>query len=103
MGRRRNEGLLESLGSLPWPVGIVFGLLGFGIFRWGLGWYASSAGGRIGEAFGKLVLSGSLEPIAWLFFAIGFIGAGMSAYRTRDRARDKRQQDRSASEIVFGH
>jgi restriction system protein len=87
MGRRRNEGLLETLGSLPWPVGIAFGLLGFAVFRWGVGWYASSAGGRLGDAFGKAVLSGGLEPIAWAFLALGFVGAGMSAYRSRDRAR----------------
>jgi restriction system protein len=87
MGRRRNEGLLETLGALPWPAGIAFGLLGFATFRWGVGWYASSAGGRLGEAFGKAVLSGGLEPIAWLFLALGFIGAGMSAFRSRDRAR----------------
>jgi restriction system protein len=87
MGRRRNEGLLEALGGLPWPVGIVFGLLGFAVFRWGVGWYANSFGGSIGRAFGKAILSGGLTPIAWAFLGLGFVGAAMSAYRRRDRSR----------------
>jgi restriction system protein len=85
MGRRRNEGLLETLGSLPWPVGIAFGILGFVVFRWGVGWYAESVGGPIGQGFGRAVLSGGLESIAWAFLGIGFVAATMSAYRRRDR------------------
>jgi restriction system protein len=86
VGRRR-DGLLELLGGIPWPAGIVFGLVGFAVFRWGAGWYVTSVGGAVGKAIGKAILSGGLEPVAWAFLGLGFVGAAKSAYRRRDRAR----------------
>jgi restriction system protein len=65
----------------------VFGLVGFAVFRWGAGWYVTSVGGAVGKAIGKAILSGGLEPVAWAFLGLGFVGAAKSAYRRRDRAR----------------
>jgi restriction system protein len=87
MARKGRDGLLEVLGRPPWPVGMVFGLAGFAVFRWGMGWYVTSVGGAIGKVFGKAILSGGLEPVAWALLGLGFVGAAMSAYRRRDRAR----------------
>jgi restriction system protein len=43
---RRKQGLFESLASVPWPVGVVLGILGFIAVRYGIGWYLSASSNR---------------------------------------------------------
>ena len=87
MARRRKENLVEVLMHLPWQAGIIVGLLGFGFFRWGLAWYFNSSSNPYSKAFGAGVTQGALEPVAWLFLAIGFLGAGLSIWRAKDRSK----------------
>jgi restriction system protein len=92
MGRRRDEGFLDTLIRLPWPAGIAFGVLAFVVFRWGLGWYFSSGKGMFNQSIGKALANGGLEPVAWMFLFLGLIAAAVSAYRSRDRAQLLDQQ-----------
>lgn len=87
MARRRKENLVEVLMHLPWQAGIVVGLLGFVFFRWGLGWFFNSSSNPYTKAFGAGIASGALEPIAWLFLGIGLLGAALSVWRAKDRAK----------------
>lgn len=61
MGRRRQSGL-ELIASLPWPAGIVFGILAFVAIRYGLGWYCASSGSSITREIGRQLLSGGSLP-----------------------------------------
>lgn len=87
MARRRKENLVEVLMHLPWQVGIIVGLLGFVFFRWGLAWFFSSSSNPYTKAFGAGIAQGALEPVAWLFLGIGLLGAALSAWRAKDRAK----------------
>lgn len=61
--RRKDDGLLDALASLPWPAGLAFGVLGF------------------------LFLVGTvLKPFAWIVLVIGLVTAGVSALRAAQRS-----------------
>ena len=47
MARRRKESGLDVIASMPWPLGIVLGLLAYWTIRYGLGIYFSSRGGQL--------------------------------------------------------
>lgn len=85
MARRRKEHLVEVLAGLPWPAGIIVGVLGFIALRWGFAWYMGAFGGSIGKAMGAGFGAGALSPIAWLFLCVGLLGAALSFWRTRQR------------------
>jgi restriction system protein len=87
MGRRRQNGI-ELVAALPWPVGIVFGILGFVAIRYGVGWYFSASGSPITQELGRqLLTTGMYAPLAWLFLAICWLGALLSYLATRKRKR----------------
>lgn len=46
MGRRRKSGL-DVLAELPWPVGVVAGVLGYLLVRYGFTGWMSRAGGPL--------------------------------------------------------
>jgi restriction system protein len=87
MARRRKEDLVEVLMHLPWQAGIIVGLLGFAFFRWGLAWYFNSVENPYTKALGAGIANGALEPVAWLFLGIGILGAVLSVWRAKDRAK----------------
>jgi restriction system protein len=87
MARRRKENLVEVLMHLPWQAGIIVGVLGFVFFRWGLAWFFYSSSNPYTKAFGAGIAQGALEPVAWLFLGIGLVGAGLSVWRAKDRAK----------------
>ncbi|MBF6023443.1 restriction endonuclease [Lysobacter niastensis] len=85
MGRRKQNGL-ELIASLPWPVGIVLGILAFVGIRYGLGWYFTTTASHITQQVGRQMLSsGMLAPIAWIFLAICWFGALLSWLGRRKR------------------
>lgn len=86
MARRKESGL-DAIAALPWPVGIVLGLLGFWAVRYGAGWYFAQSGGPLGAALGHQLSGGSLAPLAWLVLAACWVAAGVSYARGRQRAQ----------------
>jgi restriction system protein len=85
MARRRREGGLEVIASMPWPAGIVLGLVLFWTIRYGLGLYFSSHGGPLLKPVGQLMSGGMYTPLAWLALAVCWVGAGVSFFKSRHR------------------
>jgi restriction system protein len=86
MARRKESGL-DVIASLPWPVGIVIGLLAYWGIRYGVGAWFSSAGGPLLSGMGKQLSGGILAPLAWLALAVCWIAAAASFIRSRKRKR----------------
>jgi restriction system protein len=84
---RKRESALDILAALPWPVGIVAGLVGFWAVRYGAGWYFGSREGELAAAFGRQLGSGALTPLAWAVLTVCWMAAGASYLRARQRAR----------------
>lgn len=86
MARKKESGI-EIVAALPWPVGIVLGVLGFWAVRYGAGWYFSHNGGPLLAGLGQQLSAGSLTPLAWLVLLVFWTGAGMSFLQRRRRSR----------------
>lgn len=86
MARRKESGL-DVVAALPWPVGVVLGVLGFWALRYGAGWYFSHSGGPLTAGLGQQLSAGALTPLAWLLLVACWIGAAVSFARRRQRVR----------------
>ena len=86
MARKRND-LFDLLSLLPWPVGIVTGLLAFLAIRYGIPWHFARSDGPLGPAFSSPGVTDSLSWIAWLVMGVCWVAAGVSFARRRQRAR----------------
>ncbi len=85
---RRKKGLLDSVASLPWPVGIVLGIVVFFGVRYGIGWYFAGSASTLTQAMERQFQSnGVLNPIAWMALAIFWLGAFVSWLTQRKRSR----------------
>jgi restriction system protein len=82
---RRKEGGFDLLASMPWPVGIVAGVLGFLAIRYGLGTFLAHAGGPMLKAAGNL--GSMLAPLAWMLLGICWLASGFSFLGGRRRRR----------------
>jgi restriction system protein len=85
MARRRKESGLDVIASMPWPAGIVLGVVAFWTIRYGLGIYFSSFGGPVLQPLGQLLSGGMYTPLAWLALAACWIGAAASFLKSRQR------------------
>src|SRR5690606_23795662 len=65
MAKKRKESGLDVIASLPWPAGIIIGLLAFLGIRYGIGAYFSSAGGPLLSGLGEQGFGGMFAPLAW--------------------------------------
>lgn len=90
MARRRESGL-DIVASMPWPAGVVIGLVGYLVIRYGIGAYFIAAGRSPLQGLGPLAQHGMFAPIAWFLLAACWIGAVVSFVR---RARRRRLLDR---------
>lgn len=86
MARRRQSGL-DGVAALPWPVGVVLGVIGFVAIRYGIGWYFGASDGRTGQEIADQASGGMLAPLAWLVMGLCWFAALVSYLR--DRARRK--------------
>lgn len=73
-------GLVDALAALPWPVGVLFGIGGFTLIRFGLP--ALLQGNSFGQA---IVPVASL--MSWVLLVMGLLGALMSWVGQRHRHR----------------
>jgi restriction system protein len=85
---RRNKGLLDTIASLPWPVGIILGIIVFASIRYGIGWYFAAGTSSLTQGVVRLLGSnGGLTLFAWMFLAIFWLGAFVSWLTQRKRAK----------------
>jgi restriction system protein len=87
MARRRRESGLDLIASMPWPAGIVLGLVAFWVIRYGLGLYFSSHGGPLLKPFGQLLSDGAYSLLAWIVLALCWVGAAASFFKSRHRRK----------------
>lgn len=73
---------------MPWPVGIVLGVLGYLAVRHGIAWYLSAMGGPALAQAGKAAGQGSsLAMLAWIVLGICWLAALLSFISRRHRSR----------------
>lgn len=84
---RRKEGAIEAIAKMPWPVGIVLGVLAYWAIRYGFGWYFSGSGNPFLHSMGKVAATGIYAPIAWIVMVVCWIGAFGSWLGGRRRKR----------------
>jgi restriction system protein len=75
---KRKQGGLEQIAGMPWPVGVVIGVIGFVVVRYVIGWFLTSSSNPILHAMGKPVEAGAWAPIAWAVLGICWLGALLS-------------------------
>ena len=85
MARRRKESGLDVIASMPWPAGIVLGLVAFWTIRYGMGLYLSSHGSPILKPVGQLLSGGAYSLLAWVVLALCWVGAAASFFKSRHR------------------
>lgn len=83
---RRKDGWFEILAGLPWPVGVIAGVLAFLAIRYGLPWYFAQSGGTFGRAFATGA-DNSLAWLAWLLLAVCWLAAAASYFGRKQRAQ----------------
>ncbi|WP_372162048.1 restriction endonuclease [Xanthomonas axonopodis pv. cyamopsidis] len=86
MGRRKKQRGFEALAALPWPLGLVAGIVGYLGVRYGIGWWFSHHGGMLSQGFAQQS-SGAFAPLAWMLLGICWLAALCSYLGSRSRQR----------------
>ena len=81
---KRKDSGLDLIAALPWPVGIVVGVVAFFVMRYGVGWYFAHQHNPYMDSFGKGA-SGAIAPLAWIVLALCWIAALVSFLNQRKR------------------
>lgn len=84
MAKRKERGI-DIIASMPWPIGLVLGIVAYVAARYGVGWYLSASNNPILQGIGKQASAGVYAPFAWLILALCWIGAIASFLRRRLR------------------
>jgi len=80
---RTRANLFTDMAALPWPFGIVAGIVGFIAIRYGIAWWVGSSGGPLGQAFAQH--GAVFAPLAWIVLALCWIAALASWWGRRGR------------------
>lgn len=72
MGRRKKGGL-DEIASMPWPMGIIAGIVAFILLRHGVGAFVAATGVPVGQQLDSL-----LTPLAWIVMLACWVAAGAS-------------------------
>lgn len=86
MARRRESGI-ETLASMHWPAGVIFGVVAFVVIDDGIGWVFGSNPNPYLAAFGKAAADGSFHPFAWMAMLTCWFAALISFFRRKRRQR----------------
>jgi len=86
MAKRKERGI-GFISSLPWPVGVVIGLIAYFGIRYGIDWLLASSTHPMTIAMGKQALNGIYAPLAWLALGASWLGALLSYIGQRQRRR----------------
>lgn len=84
---RRKSGIFNDVASLPWPAGIIAGLLVFLAVRYGVPWVLGQSGRTIGQAFADDRLGESLSWLAWALLLVCWLAAAASYFGRIQRTR----------------
>ncbi|OOG51540.1 restriction endonuclease [Rhodanobacter sp. C01] len=84
MAKRKQSGF-EVVASMPWPVGLVLGLIAYIAIRHGIGWYFGATNNQFTSGLGKLAATGIYAPIGWIALAGCWIAALASFISRRSR------------------
>jgi restriction system protein len=86
MGKRKQSGI-DLLATMPWPMGIAFGLLGYIAIAHGVGWYFGSINNPYLSGLGKLAATGIYAPLGWMLLVGCWIAAVVSFFGRRSRRK----------------
>ncbi|MCC8628134.1 restriction endonuclease [Xanthomonas vesicatoria] len=86
MGRRKKQSGFEALAAMPWPAGLVAGVVAYLAVRYGIGWWFSHQGGMLSQGFAQQS-TGVFAPLAWMLLGICWLAALFSYLGTRRRRR----------------
>ena len=84
---KRKQGGLEQIAGMPWPVGIVLGIIGYAMVRYGIGWFFTSSNNPVLHAMGEPIEGAAWAPIAWVVLGICWLGALLSFIGSAKRKR----------------
>ena len=77
MAKRKQSGI-EIVASMPWPAGIVLGLIGYIAIRHGIGWYLAAAHTQLLAGVGHAADDGYYAPIGWVLLVGCWLAALVS-------------------------
>jgi len=86
MARRKESGI-DVVASMPWPAGIVLGLIGYIAIRYGVGWYFGATNNPYLSGLGKLAASGIDAPLGWMLLTGCWFAAVASFFGHARRRR----------------
>lgn len=86
MGRRKKQSGFEALAALPWPVGLIAGIVAYLGVRHGIGWWLSHQGGTLAQGIAQQA-DGMFAPMAWMLLGLCWMAALFSYLGTRQRRR----------------
>ena len=84
MGRGRKH-FFDDLATLPWPVGLAVGVLGYMAIAHGIPWLFARSGGAFATIFGSA--THPFMPLAWMFLGLCLIAAAVSFFGARRTRR----------------
>jgi restriction system protein len=82
---RSRKGMLDDLTALPWPVGVIVGILFFAGITYGLPWWFGREGGMISQGIAQA--TGNLSFMAWFLLVMCWGAALVSWLQARKRRR----------------
>lgn len=84
MAKRKESGI-EVVASLPWPLSVGLGFVGFVAIRYGIGWLWGASDNPYLYGFAKAAATGIYTPLAWFFLIACSVGALVSFLKRRRR------------------
>jgi restriction system protein len=84
MAKRKQSGF-DVVASMPWPAGIVLGLIAYIAIRHGIGWHFGATDNPYTSGLGKLAATGIYAPLGWVALAGCWIAALASFIGRRKR------------------
>jgi restriction system protein len=84
---KRKDGGFELLASMPWPIPLVLGVLGYTGIRYGIGWLTSSSQNVYLAGVGRELSGKAYAPLAWAVLGICWVAALASYIGTKRRRR----------------
>lgn len=84
MARRKHSGL-DVIAAMPWPAGVVLGVLAFVAVRYGIGWYLATYGGRLLQGFAVQASKGLFASLGVMVMLTCWAAAAVSFLRREKR------------------
>ena len=84
---KRKEGGFELLASMPWPVPLALGVIGYLAVRYGIGWIMGASDNVYLAAMGRELSGEAYAPLAWVVLGLCWIAALASYIGAKGRQR----------------